>query len=113
MIGVGDKPCQPAQDERNAADVARCIRWVVLYVCNCLAVIPLIGNEWGGKFTMCLSTITTLENAKLVLYLVSLRIYSLPAASSPDEQISLAARAGKDLLRNNYNEIALVLFLKS
>ena len=113
MVGEGNKPRQPAQDERNTADVARCIRRVILDVCNRFPVIPLVRDKRLGKFTMRFPAIAALENTKLVLYLASRRINSLPAASPPDIQITFATRAEKNLLRDNYNEIALVLFPKS
>jgi hypothetical protein len=113
MVGVGNKPRQPAQDERNAADVARCIRWVILNVRNRFPVIPLVRDKRIWELTVCPPTIAALENTKLVLYLASRRINGLPAASPSDKQIPLTTRAEKNLLRDNYNEIALVLFPKS
>ena len=113
MVGIGNKPRQPAKNERNTADVTRCIRRVILNIRNRFPVIPLVRDKRVWELTVCPPTITALENTKLVLYLVPRRINSLPAASPPDKQISLTTRAGKNLLSDNYNEIALVLVPKS
>ena len=81
--------------------------------CNRFPVIPLVRDKRIWELTVCPPTIAALENTKLVLYLASRRIIGLPAASPSDKQIPLTTRAEKNLLRDNYNEIALVLFPKS
>jgi hypothetical protein len=86
---------------------------MILNVCDSLPIIALVGNKRSWQFPVRFPAITTLQHSKLVIPLGSRSVNRLSAARTPNKQLSLTAGTREKLLRDNNDEIVLVLFLKS
>ena len=109
MVRIGNKPRQPLHDEFCGAIVARRGFRIVGDMCNGVAVISFVWHERCRKLSMCFTTIPALKNPQLVMLFGPSGIDGLPSACPTGEQFSLASRAGKNFLGDNYYEFSLAL----